>query len=122
MFAILILLRRAIYILQFLESTEYSDARLPFQKAADLPEGNEQDFYKLFDKNQWPFCAQELGPNSLLDKRFDQKMIVPITSSKLLKDGPDGSTLKVEIHPDYNRFHPDVSKLTYLGMSKTVCG
>jgi hypothetical protein len=108
-FAILLFMRKGNYIQLFLQYVQYSDARLPFQKNADLPEGCGQDFYEEFDKTQWPFCAQELGPKSLSDKRFSRKTIMPITSSEALKSGPDGCTFKVEIHPDYNRFPPDVS-------------
>jgi hypothetical protein len=108
-FVILLFMRKGNYITLFLQYVPYSDARLPFQKDTDLPEGCDRDFHNDFDKIQWPFCAQELGPDSLSDKRFSPKMIMPITSSEALKTGPDGTTFKVEIHPDYNKFPSDAS-------------
>jgi hypothetical protein len=62
-FVILLHIGRGESIPWFLESTKHADARLPFEKLANLPDNCDLDFYERFDNVQWAFCAQELGTN-----------------------------------------------------------
>jgi hypothetical protein len=105
-FAILLSIDQAPYIVHFLRFNYLADAFLPFNDQSNWPLTCRK-FFEAFDKIQWEFCAQELGSDDLDDKEFDSRIIVPIMSREPFKSG-DSRTSKVEVHPDYNCLSPAV--------------
>jgi hypothetical protein len=100
-FALLITIRKGAYIKHFIRHNHLTDDRLPFLNASDLPRDCNY-FFTQFEEAQWRFCALSLQEDRLVNKRFAPELIIPFTSCKLVKSGPDSNTYIVEVHPDYS--------------------
>ena len=109
-FAVLITIDKGAYITHFTWHDHLADDRLPSISASDLPPDC-RSFFPQFAAARWRFCAQTLRKGRLNEKRFPPETIIPITSYRPLKEGPDSSTYKVKIHPDYNQLADKVRML-----------
>jgi hypothetical protein len=100
-FAILVYIRKGVYITQFLRHDRLADDHLPFLSDNELPHDC-KEFFPAFYEAQWMFYAQHLRRDRLNDTCFEDKLIIPITSSTALSVGPDSCTYKVEIYKGCN--------------------
>lgn len=112
-FATLIQIGKPEKIVYFYRHDHFADEHLPFRERQSWPQECHA-FFDDFQRAQWVFCAQELRRDRLYNKRIDPERIIPIISRTHLKQGPDATVYKVEVHPDYNSLVRRVSTVHLL--------
>lgn len=101
-FAILLCIGKGRFIVSFVVHPGLSDSHLPFrQRPPDFP--TSPDFFDVFFKKQWMFCAPDLQYASY--KTLAAGTILPITSRELIGTGGDADVYKIVTHPSYNKLH-----------------
>ncbi|PVI06060.1 hypothetical protein DM02DRAFT_34015 [Periconia macrospinosa] len=109
-FTILFVIGKCAEINCFLHIERLNDDRLPFGKHDGQIWPKEcSHFFHEFWNAQWKFCAHRLMRNALHAQRFEEERILPIIGRKIISEGPDSCTSKIEILPSYNFLTPPES-------------
>jgi hypothetical protein len=119
-FTILIIIGKGDRIDHFISYDNLDDDRLPFRSDSDWPPDC-RDFFQEFSNAQWRFCAQPLRKDRLNNTRLYDETIIPITSIKELKRGPDSCIYKVDIYPGYNHLTERVRLLPSYNLTQACC-
>jgi hypothetical protein len=98
------------FIEPFTELISLNDDHLPFDpsnKPFYFPNSSDEDFFEQFCRQQWRFCCPILSRNSLYDRLFYEKQVLPIANQEQL--GMRGSTIvyKIRIYEEYNNLLPE---------------
>lgn len=111
-FAILLLIGRGPYIEQFIQSG-VGDLRLPFDALPnDLPVlAGDPDFFSAFFRCQWQFCAH-VFEQSYNRSKLRNEAVLPVTSMRGIRSGPNVDVMMIVIHPAYNRLRSDAAEPT----------
>ncbi|KAF2852755.1 hypothetical protein T440DRAFT_17282 [Plenodomus tracheiphilus IPT5] len=104
-FGILLRMGKWEHIIYFLRSDRFADNRLPFYECESWRPSC-RNYYQDFIKAQWEFCAQGLKDGGLYDNELLDDQVMPITSMRSLKAGPDTLVDIVRVHRDYNYLVP----------------
>lgn len=104
----LTIIHRTEYITYFTRYEELSDAYLPFHDKSWWSRECHH-FFEEFESAQWQFCSQEFHSGELNDVVLRPGRILPFIDRKIIKKGPNPIVEQIEIHPDYNLLHAEVS-------------
>lgn len=100
-FAILILVERAVDIVKFVEADELEDVKLPFsneflEKAIGMADTKE------FVEKQWEFTAPTFQRGTL-NRRLKEEAILPFTMHKKMDKGAFGTVYMVELDESHQK-------------------
>jgi hypothetical protein len=108
-FAILLLIGRGPYIEHFIQRG-IDDLRLPFDALPnDIPvPARDPDFFPAFYRCQWQFCAH-VFEQSYNRSKLRNETVLPITSIRDIRSGPNVDVVSIVIHPAYNKLRSDAA-------------
>jgi len=102
-FAILISIDEGGFIYDFARHQELNDHRLPFEDSKFFP--NRKDFFQVFHKKQWEFCAPPL--DYLFERTFCEHWILPFKrEADFVAKGNTGLVYKIKILEEYDSLSP----------------
>ncbi len=101
-FAILAFIGKGRYITTFIKYKPLSDRYLPFTERPNaFPYSQTVDFFEIFQKQQWFFCAWNFGEFEM-EQSIDEYRILPFKLAGELGRGGFAKVFEIKLHPDYD--------------------
>lgn len=100
---ILIRIGKATHIGTFVRYPDLWDSRLPFDHdhpPRSFPDQTDKSFYRLFVKEQYPFCAQVFSAHS--SWAIPDHVILPIVERRSISEGGHSRVNRVELSPQHD--------------------
>lgn len=112
-FSILLLIGRGQFI-KHVVLYDLGDRYLPFlNQPRNFPVSTGYpNFWDLFHRQQWRFCAPELRPQS--DRYFDKDYILPIIQKQRIGSGGNAIVYKIAVHEAYNKLVSETDPQTVI--------